>query len=109
GSPCHTTSRSMGTNSFSLAAGSFAYVFVPQLRTRRDEVFHQLHTVGILQHLQLHAPGTQQLLLTLEGAVLADDHLGNPVEQDRPAAQGTGRERGVEHRFAVDAGALAAV
>src|SRR5690606_31433457 len=51
---------------------------------------------------------TQQQLLTEEALVFTDDHLRDPVQQDRPTAHRARRERGVEHRLGVDARRLSA-
>ena len=42
-----------------------------------------------------------RLLLAHERSVLADHDLGNPVEQNRPAAHRAGRERRVERALAI--------
>src|SRR5512139_2808306 len=85
-----------------------ADVLVPQARIAGDEAAHQLDAHRLLQDLDLHPVRPQQGFFAGEGAVLADDHLGNAVQQDGAAAHRARRQGGVEHRLAVHAGGLAA-
>src|SRR6478736_6796031 len=76
-----------------------------------DEIRQQPLAGGVLDHLHRYAPAPKQLLLAAERPVLADHHPRNPEEQNRPAAHGAGRERGVEraapvHRRGLPAGPL---
>src|SRR5882672_5900917 len=80
---------------------SDADVFVPQLRTSADESAHQLHARRIVRDRDFDAARTHVGLGTLEGAVLADDHARNLVEQDRAAAHVARREGRVDRRARV--------
>ena len=85
-----------------------ADILVPQVRVVPDEVRQQPLAGGVLDHLHRHAPAPKQLLLAPERPVLADHDPRNPIEQNRPAAHGAGRERGVERAAPVHRGGLPA-
>ncbi len=55
----------------------------------------------ILEDFHNHAPGPQQFFLTHEGAILANDHSGYSVQQNRSRTHRTRRERCIEHAFTV--------
>jgi hypothetical protein len=66
-----------------------------------DEVGQEPLAGGVLKHLDDHTPAPEQIFLAHERSVLADHHLGDPVEQNRPAAHRAGRERRVERALAI--------
>src|SRR4051812_20859611 len=57
-----------------------ADVFVPECRIRDDEVFHQLDTGSILQHLHLDAVAGEVCLITHKGDVFTHDHVRDLIE-----------------------------
>src|SRR5437763_13215250 len=73
-----------------------------------DESFHHRDALRILDDLHAHTACPQQILLTHERLVLADDHVPDAVQQDRPRAHRAWRERGVHHALAIDRCRLAA-
>src|SRR5438067_9596373 len=87
---------------------TLADVLVPQLRPLGDERLHQRDAARVLNDVELDAAGAEELLLAEEGAVLADDHARDAVEEDRAAAHRAGGERRVEDALAVDGGGVAA-
>jgi hypothetical protein len=72
------------------ALTSHTDVLVPQLRPRMNEVRHQADARRILKHGQGDSPRPKPVLLAEKRPVLADDHGGNAVEQDRPTAHRAG-------------------
>lgn len=78
-----------------------ADVLVPELWVFRDEGGHQLDTFEIVDHFDLYSVGAQQALGACEGAILADDHPGDLIEEDGAAAHDAGGEGGVDRRTPV--------
>ena len=64
----------------------FADVLVPERRMLPDELLHHLNALIVLHDVHSHATRTQQLFFAEEGRILADDDVGNPIEQDGAAA-----------------------
>ncbi len=85
-----------------------ADVLVPELGVIFDEVVHEGEAVGILGDFDFDSLGAENVFLSHEGLILADDDFWNAVEEDGSAAHGAGGEGGVELAFAIDGSALAA-
>src|SRR6266545_4309749 len=73
-----------------------------------DEIHHYPNACSVLTHLERHTSTHQQRLFPAKRLVLANDDALNAVQQNRAAAHGAGRERGVERRVAIDGRGLAA-
>src|SRR6266852_154397 len=82
-------------------------ILIPELRVGGDERPHQLDASRILQDLDCDAARLQELFFAQKGFVFADDDARNAVEQNRAAAHGARRERGVDDGFAIDRRRLA--
>src|SRR5439155_17448884 len=67
-----------------------------------NEVCHQLLALHILNDLDRHPPGAQQVLLPEEGPVLADDDPRDAVEEYGAAAHRAGRQGGVQRAPSID-------
>src|SRR5258706_10310966 len=80
------------------AARLCADVLVPELRPGGDEVAHELHARRVIENLQLDAARAHVVFRPLKRLMLADDDLGNLVQQRCAAAHVAGRERRVEGR-----------
>src|SRR4030081_2832978 len=76
-------------------------VLVPELGMTGGEVAHERDAFVVLEDLDHDAAGPQQCLLPLKGLVLADDHPGNAVQQDRARTHRARRERGVQRALAI--------
>src|SRR3954447_15849187 len=72
--------RRSAAESSSGCSALLADVFVPQRRLGGDEVGHHGDAVGIIRHDNFDAATPEQILATVEGPVLADDHARNLVE-----------------------------
>src|SRR2546427_501552 len=77
-------------------------VLRPQGRLSPNEVCHQLLALHILNDLDRHPPGAQQVLLPEEGPVLADDDPRDAVEEYGAAAHRAGRQGGVQRAPSID-------
>src|SRR5690606_35442362 len=62
-----------------------------------DEATHHRDAARIVEHFDLYSSPTQQQLLTEEALVFTDDHLRDPVQQDRPTAHRARREQLSSH------------
>lgn len=76
------TSRASTATPILPEPGSLADVLVPEIGGTSDEVDHEIEAVGPVEHLDGHAPLGEVLLRSPKGPVLADEHVGNAVEQD---------------------------
>src|SRR5215831_10195440 len=85
-----------------------AYILIPQLWVRADELFHQADAFAVLHDFKGDAARAQQLFFSHKRPVLSDDDAGNAIEQDRAGTHGAGRERGIENAFTIDSAGLAA-
>ena len=63
-----------------LAQTSDADVFIPELRTRDDEIFHQLNAHRVVHNFHRYALGAHIGFRPLEGQVFADDNPRDFVE-----------------------------
>lgn len=57
---------------------------------------------GIIHHRHFHTARPQQLFLAHEGAVLANHHTRNAIEQDRARTHGARAERRIQRAFTID-------
>ena len=79
-------------------------IFVPELWLGGDEVAHHGKAGGVLCDFNGDATASEKFFITHEGAVFADDHSGNAIEEDGAGAHWAWRQGGVEHGFFVHAG-----
>src|ERR1043166_7382623 len=76
-------------------------ILVPQLRTRGDEMPHQLNTPRVLPHFQLHALRAHVLFRAFERDIFTDDDARDLVEQSSAAAHRTRRQSRIKRATAV--------
>ncbi len=88
--------------------GLHADVFVPKLRPGCNKIAHQADALGVLHDVDFYALAPDVILGALKGDVLANDDVGDLVEESRAAAHGTGREGGIKDALGVNAGGKAA-
>src|SRR5882724_4022286 len=81
-----------------------ADVFVPKLGTGGDEIPHQVEAFRVLQHLHLHTQRADIILGPFESGVLANDDVGDLIEEGGTAAHRAGRKRGVKRALLIDGG-----
>src|SRR5689334_14645196 len=83
-------------------------IFVPHRRMRGDELRHHRDASLVLHDIDADAARSEQRFFADERAVLADDYLPDPVEEDGAAAHRARRQGGVHHALAVDGSGVTA-
>ena len=67
-----------------------ADVLVPKSWMLSNELFHEFHALNAVNHLDVHAVRPDVVFRPPECPILADDHVGNFVQQNSAAAHVAG-------------------
>lgn len=84
-----------------LIAILFTNIFVPKHRIIFDKRLHQLATFLVITNNNFNTSRPDIILRSAKCAVLANNYLRNPIEQYRPTAHISGRQRRIQRRSTI--------